>query len=321
MLGQMSFGTDGVLKDKVQRAIDRLKAFEPEEGYYLAFSGGKDSQCIYHLARMAGVKFDVHYSVTSVDPPELVQFIKKNYPDAWEGRVHQYRKDGTPYTMWNLIAEHTIPPTRRARYCCNVLKEPGGAGRLVVIGVRWAESNNRSKTHNVIDIQGKQKRTKKLAESLNVEYGTNKRGDVVLSGDNTEDRKLVEHCFRRQKTTLAPIVDWSDEDVWQFLNENGIEHCGLYDEGFQRLGCIGCPLAGSENMLRDFERWPKYKQFYIRAFQKMIDEHPGEIKLYKRLKLTPPPPQCGGSSSGQACEGCDSGGDSVFRRWCEMGAL
>ena len=55
--------------DKVQTAIERLRAFEPEDGYYLAFSGGKDSQCIYHLAEMAGVKFDAHYRITSVDPP------------------------------------------------------------------------------------------------------------------------------------------------------------------------------------------------------------------------------------------------------------
>ncbi len=120
--------------DKVQIAIDRLKAFEPPEGYYLAFSGGKDSQTIYHLAQMAGVKFDAHYSVTTVDPPELIRFIKKEYPDVeWE---YHYWPDSPRYnhksgkrrqiTMWNLIADHTIPPTRQARYCCSQLKETGG---------------------------------------------------------------------------------------------------------------------------------------------------------------------------------------------------
>jgi phosphoadenosine phosphosulfate reductase len=69
-------------KNKVEEAIGRLKAFEPPYGYFLAFSGGKDSQCIYHLAEMSGVKFDAHYSVTSVDPPELVRFMMKNYPDV-----------------------------------------------------------------------------------------------------------------------------------------------------------------------------------------------------------------------------------------------
>ena len=80
MLGQTKITSDGEILDKVEIAIKWLKAFEPQEGYYVAFSGGKDSQCVYHLCKMAGVKFDAHYNVTSVDPPELVRFIKKNYP-------------------------------------------------------------------------------------------------------------------------------------------------------------------------------------------------------------------------------------------------
>ena len=124
---------------KVEMAIQRLKVFEPPDGYYVAFSGGKDSQCVYHLCKMAGVKFDAHYAMTSVDPPELIWFIRKHYPDVEftrqhydDGKPEHYYKDGRPkpITMWSLIADHTLPPTRKARYCCAALKEPGG-GYLV----------------------------------------------------------------------------------------------------------------------------------------------------------------------------------------------
>ena len=47
--------------DKVQVAIMRLQQFQPPEGYYLAFSGGKDSVVLYDLAVKSGVKFDAHY--------------------------------------------------------------------------------------------------------------------------------------------------------------------------------------------------------------------------------------------------------------------
>ncbi len=124
-------------RDKVQIAIERLRAHEPTAGYYLAFSGGKDSQCIYRLAEMAGVKFDSHYSVTTVDPPELVQFIKREYPQV--ERVHPEQ------SMWELIVAQGFPPVRRTRYCCRVLKEQGGHGRVVVTGVRWQESVRRAR--------------------------------------------------------------------------------------------------------------------------------------------------------------------------------
>ena len=288
MLNQLQICADGTVRDKVEVSIRRLQAFEPPEGYYVAFSGGKDSQCVYHLCQMAGVKFDAHYARTSVDPPELVNFIRDFYPDVKmeaqhydDGKPEHYYADGKPkpITMWSLIADHTLPPTRKVRYCCASLKEPGGGGRIVVTGVRWAESANRRKAHGVVGFQGKPVGTRKIAERNEANFKLNKHGEVIMNDDNDANRRTVEQCYRTRKTMVNPIVDWTDEDVWDFLNGNGIPHCCLYDEGFTRLGCIGCPLSGRKNMERDFERWPKYKELYIRAFQRMIDNHPGQIKI------------------------------------------
>ena len=68
--------------NKVNLSIKRLKEFEPKEGYYLAFSGGKDSIVIKKLAEIAGVRFDSHYNNTTIDPPELIYFIRKFHPDV-----------------------------------------------------------------------------------------------------------------------------------------------------------------------------------------------------------------------------------------------
>jgi phosphoadenosine phosphosulfate reductase len=139
--------------DKVQTAIDRLKAFEPEEGYIVADSGGKDSTCIVALAKMAGVKHECVYNVTTVDPPELVRFLREKRPDTKFQFAHY--KDGQTTTMWNLIPRKGIPPTRLMRYCCEKLKESTHKGRLVVTGVRWAESTNRKLNQGAVSIMGK----------------------------------------------------------------------------------------------------------------------------------------------------------------------
>lgn len=142
-------------RDKVEKAIMRLQTYEPEEGYFLCFSGGKDSCVIKALADMAGVKYDAHYSVASVDPPELVRFIKDKHPDV----ILDYPrdKDGNVVSMWNLIPRKTMPPTRIVRYCCQYLKEQNGhgKGRLKVTGVRWAESTRRKKSHGEVTIMDK----------------------------------------------------------------------------------------------------------------------------------------------------------------------
>lgn len=90
--------------DKVQIAIDRLREHEPAEGYFLAYSGGKDSDTILALAKMAGVKFDAHYQLTTVDPPEVVQHIKR-HPEV---QIHHPEK-----TMWQLIVDNGMPPSVR----------------------------------------------------------------------------------------------------------------------------------------------------------------------------------------------------------------
>ena len=145
-------------QDKVQVAIERLQAFEPKcDGYYLAFSGGKDSVVIKALADMAGVKYDAHYNLTSVDPPELVHFIK-SIPDVIIDVPKD--KDGNRITMWNLIPKKKMPPTRMVRYCCQVLKESQSDGRLTITGVRWAESPNRRKNQGEITVMSPKKKDK-----------------------------------------------------------------------------------------------------------------------------------------------------------------
>lgn len=116
-------------------SIDVIKEFEPPEGYYLAFSGGKDSCVLLELAKRAGVKYDAYYNVTTIDPPELVRFIRTEYPEV----EFQYPKEA----FFPAALKRGIP-TRQARWCCDALKEWSGIGRRLLTGVRHAESRARS---------------------------------------------------------------------------------------------------------------------------------------------------------------------------------
>lgn len=235
-------------KDKVEKAIDRLQTYEPPEGYYLCFSGGKDSVVIKALANMAGVKYDAHYSVTGIDPPSLVKFIKDYHKDVAFDFPHD--KDGKRITMWTLIPQKRMPPTRLARYCCQELKERGGEGRFVITGVRWAESARRKNSRHLAEVHGG-------------------GGQRIFSTDNLEDAPTFKFCHQHHKRVLNPIVDWTDAEVWEFIKEYEVPYCELYDQGYKRLGCIGCPMA---NTKQELEAYPKFKNLYLLAFQKLIDK-------------------------------------------------
>ena len=164
--------------EKEQKAIDRLKAFEPPDGYYLAYSGGKDSDCIKILAQLAGVKFEAVHNLTTVDAPETVYYVMSQ-PDVRIDKAHD--KNGDHVTMWNLIVKKGMPPTRLARYCCSELKERGGKGRVVITGVRWAESKNRKTNGGTIKILGRPKTTQKLAEEIGADYDITHLSTYVFS--------------------------------------------------------------------------------------------------------------------------------------------
>lgn len=93
---------------------------------------------------------------------------------------------------------------------------------------------------------------------------------MVLNYDDSASRRAVEQCFRTSKVIVNPIIDWTDGDVWEYLNEvERVPHCELYDKGYKRLGCIGCPM--STKAAAELEAYPKYKANYIRAFDRMVE--------------------------------------------------
>lgn len=126
------------LEKMVEESISFIREHEPPEGYFVGFSGGKDSIVTLELTRMAGVKHEAYYSCTGIDPPEVVQFIKQHYPDVkW-----LYPK----YSFWRGITIEKMPPLRTSRWCCDVLKkDPSRNIDLLhrIMGLRAEESFKR----------------------------------------------------------------------------------------------------------------------------------------------------------------------------------
>ena len=258
MLQEQRIGIDGVYTyDKVQVAIDRLRAFEAlaleysPEGYYLCDSGGKDSSVIKELAIMAGVKHGVHHNHTTLDHPETVYFVRR------EKARHEAM--GIPYTIHyptmsfpQLMRKKKMPPTRLKRYCCEALKEHGGQGRVCVTGVRWSESATRSKQRGVAEVIGK------------------KHASVILANDNDESRKEFETCQIKGKRVVNPIIDWTDDDVWEFVAMRNLTVNPLYAMGYKRVGCVGCPMSSKAG--KELDAMPKYKANWIRWFGHLIDD-------------------------------------------------
>lgn len=236
------------LRQKIDYSIALLRKAEPlalemnEGGFHLAFSGGKDSQVIYHLAKMAGVKFKAHMQVTTIDPPELMRFVRSKYADV---QLHL-----PEINFYKLIIKKKMLPLRQSRYCCEYLKERAGAGTVTVTGIRAAESSRRAKRGEVENARDRGNYTDQF---------------------NANFEQFAKCISGKDKIIVNPIFKWSDADVWQFLRGNNIEYCSLYDMGYNRIGCVFCPMASKASKLHDRKNYPGIEKTIKRSISVLVE--------------------------------------------------
>lgn len=267
--GEAAAAASPSLRAKIEHSVELLRKaeklaliYDPADGFHLAFSAGKDSQALYHIAEIAGVRFKGHMSLTSVDPPEVIRFAKQYYPEVELKRPHD--------SIFNVAVEKGILPTMKVRWCCNVYKENEGAGKVTLIGIRHSESTRRANRKEVEISDHKYSGT---LEGLD-EYRKARKGPGRPRKDakpeafsiNTADKESQAGCIRGKESLLiSPIIDWEEKDVWEFLGLMDVPHCPLYDEGWKRLGCIGCPMSSAKHKARENERWPHVRRNWIKA--------------------------------------------------------
>ena len=246
-----------MLEQKIAETLNILKrgetsalALNPTDGYYLAFSGGKDSQVLYSLAQLSGVKFKAYYSVTSIDPPQNVYFIREHYPDV---KFVRHKEN-----FFKLIQKHGLPTMNR-RYCCERLKENFGAGNVVLTGVRAEESKRRA-AYAAIEIFSRRK-----------EHVGKPRERTFEQLEQQEFQ-----CIKgKDKLMVRPILNWTETEVWEYIQRYNLPVNPCY-ASVGRVGCMFCPFSNRKRM-EDYEkRYPGFKRELMRSLEiywKKTEEH------------------------------------------------
>ena len=213
------------LQKKVDFAIKLLQSIPTNDGpIELSFSGGKDSDVILELAKMAGIPYRAIYKSTTIDPPQTIAHVRE-----MGAEVIRPKK-----SFFQLVSEHGYP-SRYARFCCSFLKEYKVYDRAIQ-GIRRSESLKRAEKY-------------KEPEICRV-YSAKEKVKVYL-----------------------PILEWTDQDIEEFIKERNIKCHPLYYRGgqfdvTQRLGCMGCPLVSRKKRIQFFKDNPKWLKAWIRAGQK-----------------------------------------------------
>lgn len=265
--------------------------YDKDDRFFLAFSGGKDSQALYHIAELGGVKFKAHMNLTSVDPPEVIRFVKKCYPDVELAKPKE--------SIYSIAIRKKILPTMRVRWCCAEFKESAGAGKVTLIGIRHEESSRRAKRNEVEISSRKFSGTLDELEEYRQEQKAKKaRKKSQKDGVNmmNADQEQTLGCIHGKESLLiSPIIHWTERDVWEFLNQVvQVAHCELYDEGWRRLGCICCPMSSAKHRRMEELRWPHVKRNWIKAIKAIRNDGGGYSRKNISGGTSEPTGDCGG---------------------------
>lgn len=255
----------------LQKAEQLALRYDAKDGFFLAFSGGKDSQALYHVAVLGGVRFKAHMNFTSIDPPQVIRFVRNHYPDVV---THAPEK-----SIYQLAAERGILPSMRIRWCCADLKESAGAGKVTLIGIRKQESARRARRHEV-EVSNRQFSGSLEEFAVWQEQKIKEKEEKLLRKMKREGKKVNEDYFSADKENevrcingkdsilISPIFEWSEQDVWYFLNEVvKVPHCELYDKGYKRIGCILCPMSSPRQKQREMADFPHVKRNWLKAIK------------------------------------------------------
>lgn len=221
------------LQKKVDRAIKLIRSAGADgQVVEVSYSGGKDSDVILELTRMAGINYRAIYKNTTIDPPGTIKHVRENGVEVLQ-----------PKKSFFKIIEQNGFPNRFMRFCCRYMKEYKVLEKNIM-GVRRSESTRRAERYT------------EPAECRF--YGSKK-----------------EHV-----EAFYPILDWSDNDVVEFIEARGIRLHPLYyrSDGTidptRRLGCLCCPLASVSKRIEQFKTYPGMVRAYIKAGERYRSTHP-----------------------------------------------
>lgn len=182
-------------------------------------------------------------NLTSVDPPEVIRFVKKNYPDVELIKPRM--------SIYEMAKKKGCLPTRLVRWCCEEFKEMSGAGKVTLIGIRKSESTNRKKRNEI------------------------ETGDRKFSGTfdqwSEHQEKMVTCVGGKDKILVSPILYWTEKDVWDYLKRMHIPYCELYDKGYKRIGCIMCPMSNYKQNVRGMKDFPHVCKNWRKTIEWLIE--------------------------------------------------
>lgn len=236
------------LNQKIDHALGTIEVFVNRMGgldkVYVAFSGGKDSTVLLHLARTLYPDIKVMFLNTGNEYPEIIRFVNQVKEHV---NLDIVRPKYTPRQVW---AKYGFPLVSKeeSQYIHEVRINPTSAtaqkrmgGDKYAISKQWRFLVDEPyETSHMCCAKLKKEPAKRYQKET---------GRYPILGTMASESRLRKSSYLRnggcnvydgKKPSSRPLSIWTDEDIWEYIRINNLEIAEIYHKGADRTGCMGC---------------------------------------------------------------------------------
>jgi len=216
------------LEFKIRQAVKILELAKEIFGNEIAvaFSGGKDSLVVLHLAlKVLGSNVKVIYNSTTVEFPETENYVKE-LAECWGLNLIVAK---SKKSFFREVKEKGWA-THSNRWCCKVFKNEPTYEVMNRLGI-IAEVTGTVRTESI------------YRRSLKPFMMPRKKPFIIR---------------------IHPIYDWNTWEAWEYIKRNNLPYNPLYDMGYRRIGCWCCPLNGITHYIRLMRTHPNLYSFLLK---------------------------------------------------------
>lgn len=216
-----------VESQEVVRRVAKLS----ENPLVVQFSGGRDSMAMLNLVREATDNFVCAYMATGLEFKGVIQFVKDTCAELGV-KLLISNPSMHKGNLFKRIERFQTFPGLIATWCCRDLKLRPQKKLL-------QETYGKGAIYKLEGIR--------LSESIRRKY---------IYKDYTGN-PIREDGEYRGSYEVFPIINWTDDDVLNYLKMKGLATMGHYKQ-FGVSGCSFCPFYGADIYRRVFASMPDY---------------------------------------------------------------